>query len=73
MLEGIRIQDGSLSASLYTLGASSCGVLGVDHIHLRVLGSLFWHCHPLLQFKCDFTPDAFTNGQLQMKCSKLLQ
>ena len=72
MLEGIKIQEGSWHVPPYTLGASSQGVLGVVAF---VWGAwdLFFGAILSLWFKCNFTPDAFTNGQLQIKCSKLLQ
>ena len=43
MLKGIRIQEESLSALSYTLGASSWGV-SVCCFHLRGQGSLLWCC-----------------------------
>ena len=72
MLEGIRIQEGSLHTLTYALGATAMAAFSV----VTFVGGAwipFFGAIPSLQFKCDFAPNALTNGQSQMKCSKLLQ
>ena len=72
MLEGIRIQEGSLLMLSYTWGTTSMAAFGV----VPFIGGVqapFFGAVPSLQFKGNFAPNAFTKGQLQMKCSKLIQ
>ena len=72
MLEGIGIQEGSLLMLSYARGATSMAAFGMVTF-VRGTQAPFFGAIPSLQFKGNFTPDAFTKGQSQMKCSKLLQ
>ena len=71
-IEGIEIQEGILCTMFYTFGIPPWGAFsvviflgGVQAPFVSVILS-FW-------FKCELVLDATTNGQAQMKWSRLLQ
>ena len=72
LLEGVRIQEGSLHVSPYTLGTPLRGIIGMVTF-VRGAWAPFFGAVPSLWFKWEFVLDAFTNEQSWMKWSKLLQ
>ena len=72
LLEGIRIQEGSLYALFYTFGTPSRGIISVVAFIKGFWAPLFGAV-PSLWLKCESVLDAFTNGKSQMEWSKMLQ
>ena len=71
-LDRIRIQEGSMCALLYVLGAPSGDVIDMVTF-IWGAQAPFFGAVPSFWFKCESGLDAFTNGQSWMKWSKLLQ
>ena len=72
LLERVQIQEGSLQGGFHTLGASIWGLFMV----LIVVGGVwapFIDAIPSFPFNCFLSLEVFKSGQLQMKCSGLLQ
>ena len=72
LMEGIRIQEGSLFTMPYALGILLWANFGMAAFPW---GSQlpFSSTVPSFQFKCVAVLDAFINGHLLIKCSRLLQ
>ena len=71
-LKGVQIQEGSLQSGFYTLGASVWGIF-VMLVTARGVQAPFINAIHSFLFNSLFSLEAFTSGQLQMKCSGLLQ
>ena len=72
MLKVVQIQEGSLWGGFYASRASIWGLFDALAVVRRVLAP-FIDAVPSLPFNCYFSLEVFMSGQLQMKCSGLLQ
>ena len=70
--KGVRIQEGSLCAMPYALGVPSWVAFGFATLTGEVWAP-FSGVIPSFQFKWVANLDVFTSGDLQIKCSVLLQ
>ena len=71
-MEGIGIQEGSLCMMPYALGIPSWGTFSVVTFPGGAQAPFFGTI-PSFWFNCESVWDAFTGGQSQIKCSRLLQ
>ena len=71
LLKGVWIQEGSLWGGFHATTASIWGIF-MTFVIVRVVLAPFIDAIPL-PFNCSFSPEVFMSGQLQMKCSGLLQ
>ena len=62
MVEGIRIQEGSLCMLSYALSATFVATFCMVSL-VRGTWAPFFGAIPSLQFKSNFAPNAFTSGQ----------
>ena len=66
------VQEGSLGMMSYALGILYWGAFSVVAFPGGAQAP-FFGAIPSFQFKCGSVLDAFTSGQSQIKCSRLLQ